>query len=45
LGEEHIENGRKAYRAALADWKFYLETGIALGYNGYETTEQGVIVL
>jgi exodeoxyribonuclease VIII len=45
LGEEHIENGRKAYRQALADWKFYLETGIALGYNGYETNENGLIVL
>lgn len=45
LGEEHIEKGRAAYKQALADWQFYLDTGIALGYNGYETTDDGVIIL
>ena len=45
LSEEHIENGRKAYESAMSDWKFYLETGIPLGYNGYETNDNGVIVL
>jgi exodeoxyribonuclease VIII len=45
LGKEHIEKGRAAYQQAMADWQFYLDTGIALGYNGYETTDDGVIIL
>lgn len=45
LGEEHIERGRNAYKQALGDWKFYLETGVELGYNGFETTDEGIIVL
>lgn len=45
LAEEHIENGRAAYRRALADWKFYLDTEIPLGYNGFNTSEEGVIIL
>jgi exodeoxyribonuclease VIII len=45
LSEEHIERGREAYKQALAEWKFYLETGIALGYRGEETKRKGVITL
>jgi len=45
LSEEHIERGRAAYKQALAEWKFYLETGIALGYRGEETRRKGVITI
>lgn len=45
LSDELIEKGRVAYKTALAEWKFYLETGIALGYRGEETNEKGVITL
>ena len=45
LSEKMIEEGRNAYANAIADWKFYLETGIATGYRGYERNENGIIVL
>ena len=45
LSEKMIDEGRNAYKNAIADWKFYLETGIATGYRGYERNENGIIVL
>lgn len=45
LGEEHIDRGREAYTEALDKWRHYMETGEVLSYEGYQTTEKGVIVL
>jgi len=45
LSDEMIEQGRNAYNKALSDWQFYLDTGVALGYSGYETSTEGVIKL
>ena len=45
LSNEHIEEGEKAFDRVFNDWKFYLDTGIAAGYNGYDTTADGAIIL
>lgn len=45
LGDEHIERGRAAYLKALSDWQFYLDTGVALGYEGYDRNDDGLIIL
>jgi exodeoxyribonuclease VIII len=45
LADEHIERGRAAYLKALADWQFYLDTGVALGYDGYNRNDEGLIIL
>ena len=45
LSEKMIDEGRNAYKNAIADWKFYLETGIATGYRGYERNNNGIIIL
>jgi exodeoxyribonuclease VIII len=45
LSPERIEEGRKAYKRALSDWTFYLETGVELGYNGKEVNDEGIIIL
>lgn len=45
LSEEHIDRGREAYTEALNKWKRYLDTGEIVSYEGYETTESGVIIL
>ena len=45
LADEHIDRGRAAYLKALADWQFYLDTGVALGYEGYDRNDDGLIIL
>jgi len=45
LNDEQIDDGEIAFERVFKDWKFYLETGIAVGYNGYDTTPDGAIIL
>lgn len=45
LGEEMIEFGREDYQSALFKWKEYLETGVASLYSGYQTDDNGIIIL
>ena len=40
-----IEDGRFGFQKALSDWKFYLETGIIMGYNRENLNEDGSIIL
>jgi exodeoxyribonuclease VIII len=44
LSDELLEKGRKKYKKAIADWKYYLETDIALGYDGIRN-DDGIIIL
>ena len=45
LSDEMIAYGEKSFYKALNDWIFYLDTGIALGYSGFDTDDNGVILL
>ena len=44
LDDELIEKGRNEYKKAIADWQYYLETGVALGYDG-NRNDDGIIIL
>ena len=44
LSDELIEKGRQEYKKAIADWKYYQETDVALGYDG-KRNDDGIIVL
>jgi len=44
LSDELLEKGRQEYKKAIADWKYYLETDVALGYDGVRNDE-GIIIL
>ena len=44
LSEELLEKGRQEYKKAIADWKYYLETDVALGYDGIRN-DDGIIIL
>lgn len=44
LSEEMLDQGRHAYKQALADWQLYKETGIITGYKG-ERADDGSIIL
>jgi len=45
LSEQMISYGEKCFNKALDDWKFYLDTGLVLGYSGFDTDDNGVILL
>lgn len=45
LSDEMIEQGRNAYKSALADWKFYLDTGIEMFYKTQDTRNDGALIL
>ena len=44
LSDELLEKGRQEYKKAIADWKYYLETDVALGYDGIRN-DDGIIIL
>ena len=44
LSDELLGKGRQEYKKAIADWKYYLETGVALGYDGVRN-DDGIIIL
>ena len=44
LSDELIEKGRQEYKKAIADWKYYQETDVALGYDG-KRNDDGIIIL
>lgn len=45
LSDQMIEHGRDAYKKAISDWKFYLETKIPLGYTNQNMMDDGSITL
>tara|TARA_R110000782_G_scaffold97886_1_gene182970 strand:- start:4160 stop:4921 length:762 start_codon:yes stop_codon:yes gene_type:complete len=45
LNEKMIEDGKFGFQKALSDWKFYLETGIIMGYNRENLNQDGSIIL
>lgn len=45
LSDENIERGKYAWRSAWFYWTKYLETGIITGYEGYERTEDGAVII
>lgn len=45
LSDKMIDYGEKTFYKALNDWKFYLDTGLVLGYSGFDTDDNGVILL
>ena len=45
MNEDMIEQGRKGYKDALANWKLYLDTGVQTGYKGYEYAKDGAIII
>ena len=44
LSDELLEKGRQEYKKVLADWKYFLETDVALGYDG-NRNDDGIIIL
>jgi hypothetical protein len=40
-----IEQGRKAWKRAFADWKIYCETGIVSGYIWNDFHDDGSLIL
>lgn len=45
LSDEMIEQGRKAWKAAFADWKLYVETGIISNHIWHEFNDDGSKIL
>lgn len=45
LSQEQIEIGRLEYVQALEDWKFYLNTGIALDYKTKNIAKDGALII
>lgn len=45
LSDELIEYGQNAFEKAITDWKFYLETGIQLGYNTNASAADGALII
>jgi exodeoxyribonuclease VIII len=45
LSDEMIEQGRKAWKLAFADWKIYCETGIVSGYIWNDFHDDGSLIL
>lgn len=45
LSDEMIEQGRKAWKAAFADWKLYVETGIISNHIWHEFHDDGSKIL
>lgn len=45
LNEDMIEYGQNAFLKAINDWKFYLETGIELGYNTNASAADGALII
>ena len=45
LSDQMIEHGRNAYKKALKDWQFYLETKIVLSYTNENMLIDGSITL
>ena len=45
MGEQMIEYGREGWKQAFHDWKFYKETGIALGHQTDEVKNDGTLIL
>lgn len=45
LNDDQIELGRQAYKKALKDWRYYLITGTAKGYNAAGFNEDGSLIL
>ena len=45
LSDDLIEYGQNAFEKAITDWKFYLETGIQLGYNTNASAADGALII
>ena len=45
MSEQMIEYGREGWKQAFHDWKFYKETGIALGHQTAEVKDDGTLIL
>jgi len=45
LGEELIEQGRRAWQKAFSDYKLYIECGIVSGYNWNDFKDDGSLVI
>ena len=45
LGEEMIEQGRRAWKSAFADWKLYIDTGIISNHIWDEFNDDGSKIL